>query len=361
MKKILILHTSVGLGHKSIAENIGYYLSQAGYEVRLEDIAKVQEGKFSKATIAVHQYINKRVPSVWAFIYKWGHYPILPFRVFIASFNHRQTKELLEKFRPDLVITVQTAASAVIAYLKQKGYYQNPWGIAFSDYHLHPYWLYEGADFYLANIEEQKQEMVRRGISGEKIFVCGMTIRQRVAVDSSVVKSKLGLLASDKVVLIGAGSLGIGFPEGVFDRLKGNVAAAVVVVCGKNKEVYNEMQKYAGPRFKVLGFYQPMEELYAIADVFVTKPGGLTVAEALQQRLPMLVTHWLPGQEELNCRYLSERRLIKLIKPERVAESVRQELESGEMRASLEQNPNIPKIVSHGEEVVKAVRWIIGT
>jgi hypothetical protein len=33
MKKILILYTSVGLGHKVIAENMGFYLVRGGYDV----------------------------------------------------------------------------------------------------------------------------------------------------------------------------------------------------------------------------------------------------------------------------------------------------------------------------------------
>ena len=45
MKKILILYTSVGLGHKVIAENMGFYLSRGGYDVRekearFDDIVK---------------------------------------------------------------------------------------------------------------------------------------------------------------------------------------------------------------------------------------------------------------------------------------------------------------------------------
>ena len=45
-KKILILYTSVGLGHKTLAENIGWQLQQEGMEVKLADIGKVQKGKF---------------------------------------------------------------------------------------------------------------------------------------------------------------------------------------------------------------------------------------------------------------------------------------------------------------------------
>ena len=41
MKKILILYTSHTHGHKAVAENIGFYLEQAGYEVKLSDVLKL--------------------------------------------------------------------------------------------------------------------------------------------------------------------------------------------------------------------------------------------------------------------------------------------------------------------------------
>ena len=44
-KKVLIIHTSVGLGHKSIAENFGYYLEAAGFTVKLADVYQTQDGR----------------------------------------------------------------------------------------------------------------------------------------------------------------------------------------------------------------------------------------------------------------------------------------------------------------------------
>ena len=42
------------------------------------------------------------------------------------------------------------------------------------------------------------------------------------------------------------------------------------------------------------------------ADVLVTKPGGLTTAEALVARIPMVLSKPLPGQEERNARFLTD-------------------------------------------------------
>ena len=40
------------------------------------------------------------------------------------------------------------------------------------------------------------------------------------------------------------------------------------------------------------------------ADYLVTKPGGLTVSEALAKELPMLISKPIPGQEERNLEFL---------------------------------------------------------
>lgn len=50
-----------------------------------------------------------------------------------------------------------------------------------------------------------------------------------------------------------------------------------------------------------------MNQLYNKADAILTKPGGVTISEALQKKLPILVHTSLPGQEEINLDYLLEK------------------------------------------------------
>jgi processive 1,2-diacylglycerol beta-glucosyltransferase len=357
-KKILILHTSVGLGHKSIAENIGYYLSEAGYMVKLADIGKVQQGKFEHIIVGVHRFINRRLPFVWGWLYRWGHYLILPFRIFIAGFNYKQTKDLINDFRPDLIISTQTSASAVVAYLKKQKLYNGLFGIAFSDFHLHKYWLYNKADFYLANIEEQKLEMIRFGISSAKIFVCGVTLKPQAKVDISSARLKLGIGQIEKVILVGTGSLGVGFKEKDLTELAKLQNVKIIFVCGKNAELYHHIKNLNYVNVIPLGFYEPMDELYAVADVFVGKPGGLSTAESLRWNLPLIICYTLPGQEEKNLIYLADRELV-IVRPKNLAGAVNKELQTGAFRQSLKANPNAAKVFGKGGELVRAVKLML--
>jgi processive 1,2-diacylglycerol beta-glucosyltransferase len=43
-----------------------------------------------------------------------------------------------------------------------------------------------------------------------------------------------------------------------------------------------------------------------VADLLITKPGGLTIAEALSAGLPMILSHPIPGPEERHVRYLEQ-------------------------------------------------------
>lgn len=53
-----------------------------------------------------------------------------------------------------------------------------------------------------------------------------------------------------------------------------------------------------------------MNALYDRVDAIITKPGGVTISEALTKKLPIFIHSMLPGQEEINHRYLMSRGLV---------------------------------------------------
>ena len=54
----------------------------------------------------------------------------------------------------------------------------------------------------------------------------------------------------------------------------------------------------------VLGYTNKIPELMNIADVVISKPGGLTTTEILVSNVPFIIINPIPGQEEENARFL---------------------------------------------------------
>ncbi len=367
-KRILILYTSIGLGHKYIALNIAYHLEKAGFEIKLHDVLQLQSGLTVKLGEWFHSIVNKHFPFIWRWLYlsKWFSKITMPLRVPLAGRNRKNVKQVIDDWKPHMVIATQTSASAPVAYMKRHGEYRGEFVIAFSDYHFHPYWFYREADFYLVNIEEQKYELEKFGVPQDKIAVCGITLRpQEKTADVQSVKRNLGL-TDKRVILMSSGSMGIGFPKSKLLSYAAELPkkipnAVLLVVCGKNETMKHQLERETELnklQMKVLGFYEPMSELYEISEVFLTKPGGLTVSEALRDGVKMLTTHFLPGQEELNYEYLTNRNLMEPIpSPDTTQNLVRKTLELMDKKIEVE-NPNSREITqknSEGTAVIKSI------
>ena len=71
------------------------------------------------------------------------------------------------------------------------------------------------------------------------------------------------------------------------------------------KEIVKESN--SEERIKVLEFTSKVPELMSISDLVITKPGGLTTTESLASGLPILVINPLPGQEELNAKFIENK------------------------------------------------------
>jgi len=59
-------------------------------------------------------------------------------------------------------------------------------------------------------------------------------------------------------------------------------------------------------RTKVLGFTTEIDELMTVADLVVSKPGGLTTSETLARGAVMVIVNPIPGQESRNSDFLLE-------------------------------------------------------
>lgn len=354
--KILIVYTYSGSGgHKKIAENIGAVL-QDSHQVDLVDLYEKESGRLVSWGTKYYYWIIKFVPGLWTFFYtnKVFVAATLPLRVPLAGLRSKKLLNIINAGQYDLVISTHASSSAVVSYLKSKGLYKGKFAITFSDFHFHPYWAYDHCDLYLTNIEEQKSQLVARGIAPEKIAVCGITVQRKQDLNIDEIRNKYGLKDGEKVVLFLSGSAGTGLNSETISQLL-EADAKIIIACGSNREFLQSVHDKYGDNSRIIPVgYVSWYELYPLANIVVTKPGGLTVAECLEHGLPMLISYLLPGQEELNYEYLSDKNLIM---PEfaDIAGALQDELQTKSFADSLKHNPYVPLIVRYGQEITEAV------
>jgi 1,2-diacylglycerol 3-beta-galactosyltransferase len=113
----------------------------------------------------------------------------------------------------------------------------------------------------------------------------------------------------------------------VAKRMSGAKETQLVVICGNNSDMVNMLLKFINALFNddctqisslsgsnriwpqgihviVHGFVQNVDELMGASDLLVTKAGPGTIAEAMILGLPLVISTFLPGQEEANVPYV---------------------------------------------------------
>ena len=79
------------------------------------------------------------------------------------------------------------------------------------------------------------------------------------------------------------------------------------MITGRNEKLYDAFEEeivHSPIKTKLIYFTIEVEKYMHISDLIVTKPGGLTVSEALACNLPLAVFDAIPGQEEDNANFL---------------------------------------------------------
>jgi len=308
--KILVIHATAGAGHKKAAEAIFHGLKAKGNnEAILVDALDYTNPFFKKSYPWFYSFIVTRLPWVWGFLFglldlSWMQPLVRIVRRLYNGFNAGALQAFLIQEQFDCVITTQFLSAEVCAYLKRTGKIKSKVICVVTDFDVHHIWVNNGIDIYTAACEYTRNKLTALGVSPEKIYATGIPTDAKFAVkpDLAALKKKLGLQEGSMTILIATGSFGMGPIEELM-QLLGNYQ--LLIVCGHNKELYERLKPKAPKNTHVLGLVDNMDELMSVSDVMVTKPGGLSIAEALVKKLPMIFFSAIPGQETNNIKVLS--------------------------------------------------------
>ncbi|MCX5698891.1 MAG: glycosyltransferase [Candidatus Omnitrophica bacterium] len=311
--RVLITYASVGAGHRRAAEAIYDYLKNNRKDLKLElvDILPFASNFFRFCYNFGYPFLVHYAIWLWGFFFWLTEFELTRWfsrkgALIVNYLGCRKFAAYLIKEEFDFIISTHFLNSELAANLKLKNKIQSKLITVITDFGVHPFWVSNGTDFYIAASELTRDKLLIMGVVEQKIQASGIPFSPSfIGVQNRTqLADKFGIDRNKFTVLIMTGSFGSGPLKEIAASLR--CQAQVLVVCAKNKKLFGRLQKQNLENVKVFGFVNNAQELMAVSDVIITKPGGATITEVLIMELPVIFISAIPGQETANVEILAE-------------------------------------------------------
>ncbi|MEI7424726.1 MAG: glycosyltransferase, partial [Candidatus Staskawiczbacteria bacterium] len=314
-KKILILYAPLGVGHSSAASAIAevFALKRPDIEVKNINVLDFVPDVFKQGLPWFYNQTTSKVPTLYKLIYNYYNYKSRSKHLNnLSRIILKKSKfiEFIEDFNPDFIISTNPLAMQLISLTKEENIINIPSANVCKDFGFYSLWHNKDANYYFVANEEIKKSLIKYGAEKNKIQITGIPTGlkfSKLLNIKEIIVSKLKFNSANPVLLIVGGRISyfnlLKIIKGV---KKNNTKIQFIVVAGRDKILQKKIKDSEitiDPAIRVFDFVDNLEEYMTVADLILTKAGGLTVSECLVKNLPMIFNDIIPGQEEDNVNY----------------------------------------------------------
>jgi processive 1,2-diacylglycerol beta-glucosyltransferase len=330
----MILHASAGAGHRRAAEALATAFTDIGDVPVVRDILDFTPAVFRRTYASGYLNMVKAAPELWGYMYNltdrncrrpWE-------RRLRLTFNRLNTLAFFrfyQKTSPDAVVCTHFMPLELLGGKIREGVGVAPLFGVVTDFAAHSLWVAEGVEAYAVATNEAGRQLIRRGVPATDVYVTGIPVAPEFSTANGgrVARLRLGMEMEKPIILILCGGFGVGPAEDILNAFRRcPLDAQLVFVAGNNRSLERSLRRLAAkcamPCY-VFGFVFRLHELVGVADVVVSKPGGLTASEVMAAGCPLVVTDPIPGQEQRNGEWLLEKgAAIRLVEPGDAPEKV---------------------------------------
>jgi 1,2-diacylglycerol 3-beta-galactosyltransferase len=262
---------------------------------------------------ALYGPVTRRAPFLWAAAYRASNLQptVRLIQHLIGRGLRRKLRQALDP-RPALVASFHPLLNHVAADVMPAGV---PRVTVITDWvDFHQAWTDLQADCIVCPSPAAHDLCRRRGVPEDRLVTAGLPIHPRFldAIrqfrDKPSMRLRLRLRPHAPTVLLAGGG------DGTEPLRKYAAALArspldvqVLAVCGRNRALAERIREDNHAGVHVFGFVDNMPELLLASDLLATRAGPGMIAEGLACGCPLLLTGYLPGQEEGNVREVAAR------------------------------------------------------
>lgn len=306
--RILVLTSSTGAGHDTRAQAFAewcFELYRHDVDVRIEQMLEKSSG-FFRAGVNFYNWIQKKSP--------WLHKAFFFFVELLSllnrssvSFGRAYYEKVLRDYRPHLIFSVHDCLNRGYFQLAREilgegrvrcatycGEFSGGFGYSVN-------WVEPSADLYLSRTATANDYAVKLGMPRERTRVRGYLMQPRasleVLVDAAAradfLENQLEIRSDRFTVFLATGGNGANNHLELLPKLLPHAGKLqVIIVCGKNRNTYNELVHWRAEHPALTcfvdGFSENVHLLMQASDAVVTRGGTTTCAKALHFRCPII-------------------------------------------------------------------------
>jgi processive 1,2-diacylglycerol beta-glucosyltransferase len=348
-KRVLILSASVGSGHVKAADALARAMrARSDVDEVLSDDSLDHTNVLHKQFYStLYKKLSAMLPEFLGWWYETSDDPWVADkgRLLIDLPQALPLINLVREFKPDVILCTHFMPAGVISWLIANGKLDARLGVVITDFHFHAFWITRAFNWYFVAQEDDKIHMEALGLPADRIEVTGIPVEPEFGepVDANAVLERHGLQPGRPTLLVAGGALGMSPATAVVRQLlQLDRDFQAIIVCGKNEEMLNEIVDLLKDRpadFRVFGYTKEMSDFMSVASILLSKPGGMTTAEAVACGLPMMILDPIGGQEERNADVLLEAgAAVKCTEVTLVAHKLRRLLDDPERLRQMSRN-----------------------
>lgn len=323
MKKVLLLPLldSMPSGHHQVADAISEIIQANSEEIecRKMDILSEWNKQIEKSIAAGYLEWIRRFPKSYAWIYRQFAYRSKserPHKFYEILFMDK-VKEILKNEKPDLIVCTHGFASLFINRLKESGECDIPALNIYTDFFINDVWSCSHIDYHFVPSRKVKDTLSSKyNLAENRIFVTGIPISAKF--EQRTRRTESNIDQTNRILLSG-GSFGLGNIGELVKKRDNKSTCRLKVLCGANNGLYEDIKRVPdelAEAYPYISSKEEMNKIYDEADAIISKPGGVTVSEALRKGLPIFISSALPGQEQINLQLLRDMGLVFVIPEE---------------------------------------------
>lgn len=312
MKKILIASLKAGAGHMMAAKALEDTLLQQKEKFEVKNVDFLEYSTILSQDFYGKWYLDivNKVPQFYGWLYDNLDDNTKDSRLIFDRINAQKFKEFVFAYEPDLIICTHFVPADILTHWRVK--YQKKYKVVVTvtDYEAHRLWAEKKVDEYYVATPEMIEELTKFEVKAEKIISTGIPIdpKYNQNFDLPTIREKYNL-TNNFTILVASGGFGMGPVEQIIKKLHQLPNSLnILVMTGNNSILLKSLNKIPDQAHQnkiIFPFIDNDQELMAVSNIIIGKPGGLTTSEALVVGRPIIVINPIPGQEIANANYIA--------------------------------------------------------